>query len=168
MVFIRDVRLRDAEAVVGILNPIIEAGCYTAFILPFTVSDEEKFIQDFPSRGSFLGAFDAQSEQLRGFQVVTPVASYTSALDHVGEIGTYVSLSHQRQGVAGHLYRETFERAKSKGYKKLLAWVRADNEAGLHGYARYGFERVGVAKQHVKIGQRYVDEVIFERLLEPS
>jgi len=162
---IREVRLADAEEIVALINPIIEAGCYTTFVSPFTVSDEQAFIRNFPARGSFLGAFHAHSEQLRGFQVVTPVASYTSALDHVGEIGTYVSLGHQRQGIAGHLYRATYEHARTRGFEKLLAWVRADNEAGLRSYTRYGFERVGVAKQHAKLGERYLDEVILERWL---
>ncbi len=165
MFVIREVRPADAEEIVALLNPIIEAGCYTTFVSPFTVPDEQEFIRTFPARGSFLGAFHAHSKQLRGFQVVTPVASYTSALDHVGEIGTYVSLEHQRQGIARHLYKATFERAKAKGFEKLLAWVRADNEAGLRSYRKYGFEEVGVAKRHAKIGERYLDEVILERWL---
>ncbi len=160
----REVRPADAEEIVALINPIIEAGCYTTFVTSFTVPDEQAFIRNFPARGSFLGVFDAQTG-LRGFQVVTPVASYTSALDHVGEIGTYVSLGHQRLGIAGHLYRATYERAKAKGFEKLLAWVRADNEAGLRSYTRYGFEEVGVAKRHAKIGERYLDEVILERWL---
>lgn len=165
MLLVRNVRPEDAEEIAGVPNPIIEAGCYTAFVSPFTVSDERAFIQNVPARGSFLGAFHAPSEQLRGFQVVTPIASYTSALNHVGEIGTYVSLGHHRQGIAGHLYRATFERAKAKGFEKLLAWVRADNEAGLRSYRKYGFERVGVVKRHAKIGERYLDEIILERWL---
>jgi len=160
---IREVRPTDAEEIVGVFNPIIEVGCYTTFVSPFTVSDEQAFIQNFPARGSFLGAFHAPSEQLRGFQVVTPVASHTPALDHVGEIGTYVSLGHRRRGIAGHLYRATFERAKAKGFEKPLAWVRADNEAGLRSYRKYGFERVGVAKRHAKLGERYLGGVILER-----
>lgn len=165
MLSLREIYPDDAEAVVALLNPIIEAGCYTAFVSPFTVAAEREFIEKFPSRGSFLGAFHVELEQLLGFQVVTPVSSYTPALNHVGEIGTYVSLEHHRQGIAGRLYSATFERAKAKGYDKLLAWVRADNEAGLRSYIRYGFERVGVAKRHAKIGERYLDEVILERWL---
>jgi L-amino acid N-acyltransferase YncA len=34
---VRDARPDDAEAIVGILNPIIEAGVYTAFDTTFTV-----------------------------------------------------------------------------------------------------------------------------------
>lgn len=165
MIVIRKVRPADAEEIVALINPIIEAGCYSTFVSPFRIPDEKEFIQNFPARGSFLGAFHAHSEQLCGFQVVTPVASYTSALDHVGEIGTYVSLGHQRLGIAGHLYRATYERARAEGFEKLMAWVRADNEAGLRSYTRYGFEEVGVAKRHAKVGERYLDEVILERWL---
>ena len=163
MLILREVRLADAPEIVALINPIIAAGCYTAFTSPFTVGNEEAFIRDFPARGSFLGAFHAESGRLLGFQVVTAVASYTAALDHVGEIGTYVGLEHQRQGVAGQLYTKTFEHAKGHGFRKLLAWVRADNEAGLHSYTHYGFEKVGVAKEHVRIGERYIDEVLLER-----
>ncbi len=159
MVSLRDIRLENAEAIVNLLNPIIEAGCYTAFSSPFTVAAELEFIESFPARGSFLGAF--HDHELLGFQVVTPL-SQLPAFEHVGEIGTYVRLESQRQGIAGHLYEATFERAKAKGYEKLLAWVRADNEAGLRSYTRYGFQQVGVAKKHAKIGGRYIDEVILE------
>lgn len=164
MFVIRDVDTGDAAKIVAVINPIIEAGCYTTFNTPFTVRDEQIFIQNFPDRGSFLGVFDIE-ETLLGFQVVTPLASYTSALDHVAEIGTYVGLEHQRQGTAGQLYKATFERAKRDGFRKLLAWIRADNEAGLRSYTRYGFEKVGVAKQHAKIGNAYVDEILFEVML---
>ncbi len=165
MLVVRNVQLSDATEVVTVINPIIETGCYTTFITPFTVHNEQVFIQNFPAKGSFLGAFDTRSEKLLGFQVVTPLASYTSASDHVAEIGTYVALEHQRQGVAGKLYQATFERAKKVGFRKLLAWVRADNEAGLRSYTRYGFEKVGVAKQHARIGELYIDEVLFEIIL---
>ncbi len=85
MFSIRDVRLEDAEAIVNLLNPIIEAGCYTAFSSPFTVATEMKFIESFPARGSFLCTF--HDHELLGFQVVTPL-SQLPAFEHVGEIGT--------------------------------------------------------------------------------
>lgn len=50
---IREVQLNDAEAIVGILNPIIQAGIYTAFDTPFTVEAEREYILRFPQRGIF-------------------------------------------------------------------------------------------------------------------
>lgn len=160
---IRDIQPDDAEAVVALLNPIIEAGLYTTFVEPFTVPFERAFIESFPARGSFLGAFEGG--RLRGFQVVTPAPGYTPALEHVAEIGTYVSLDFQRRGVAGQLFGATLERAELHGFEKLLAWVRADNPAGLRSYRKCGFAEVGTAKRHAKIGDRYVDVVLLEYLL---
>jgi len=37
---IRDARPEDAEAIIGILNPIIAARVYTAFDTPFTAESE--------------------------------------------------------------------------------------------------------------------------------
>ncbi len=163
MLLIRDVQPDDAEAVVALLNPIITTGLYTTFVEPFTASLERAFIEDFPARGHFFGAFD--DGQLRGFQVVTPASSYTPALNHVAEIGTYVSLDYQQRGVAGQLFSATLERAERHGFEKLLAWVRADNVAGLRSYRKCGFAEIGTAKRHAKIGERYVDVVLLEYLL---
>ena len=175
MLLIRDVQPDDAEAVVALLNPIIESGLYTTFVEPFTPSFERAFIESFPARGHFIGAFEDASDsafddahdngQLRGFQVVTPAPGYTPALDHVAEIGTYVSLDYQQRGVAGQLFSATLERAKLHGFEKLLAWVRADNAAGLRSYRKCGFAEVGTAKRHAKVGGRYVDVVLLEYLL---
>ena len=90
---------------------------------------------------------------------------YTPALDHVAEIGTYVSLDYQQRSVAGQLFSATLERAERHGFEKLLAWVRADNTAGLRSYRKCGFAEVGTAKRHAKIGGRYVDVVLLEYLL---
>lgn len=162
MLTVRDIQPDDAEAVVALLNPITETGLYTTFVEPFTASFERAFIESFPARGSFLGAFDGG--RLRGFQVVTPASSFTPAIDHVAEIGTYVSLDFQRRGVAGQLFGATCEQAKHHGFGKLLAWVRADNLAGLRSYRKCRFAEVGVAKRHAKIGSRYVDVVLLEYL----
>ena len=41
---IREARPEDAEAIVGIFNPIIEAGGYTVFDTAFTVEAEREYI----------------------------------------------------------------------------------------------------------------------------
>jgi L-amino acid N-acyltransferase YncA len=83
----------DAEAIVGILNPIIEAGAFTANI--------------------------------------------TRAFDHGGVLGTYIALGFRRQGVAT-----------------------------LRVYQRHGFYVVGTARRHARIGGRYVDEIVIEKIFE--
>ncbi|TNZ56082.1 hypothetical protein CGK45_22250 [Vibrio parahaemolyticus] len=63
------------------------------------------------------------------------------------------------------LFNSTFEVAKQKGYEKLFAYVRSDNERALAAYLKQGFEIVGTAKKHAKVRGEYVDEVLIEKFL---
>lgn len=171
---IREVQVDDAEAIVSILNPIIQAGIYTAFDTPFTVEAEREYILNFPQRGVFHVAIcdGREANRLRhrdrqvvGFQSMEPFATYTHAFDHVGVLGTYVDLSYRRQGIARRLFTAMFEAARLKGYEKLFTFIRADNPAALTTYLNQGFQIVGTAKTHAKIDRTYVDEIIVERFL---
>ena len=163
---IRDVRTADAEAVVGIFNPIIEARVYTAFDTPFTVEAERHYIGRFSSRGVWKVAVRPAGQQVVGFQILEPFGPYTRAFDHVGTLGTYVDLQARRQGIAKALFTATFEAARQKGYEKIFTFVRADNPAALATYRSQGFDVIGTARRHVKIDGRYLDEVLIERALD--
>lgn len=162
---IRPVRLDDAEAIVGILNPIIEAGQYTVLDTLLTVEAEREFIASFPQRGLFFLAERPQDGQVLGFQNLEPFANYTHALDHVAVIGTYIGLAYRRQGIGLHLSRAAFEAARHKGYEKVCSYVRADNPGALAFYLSLGFRIIGTAQRQAKIGSRYVDEILIEAFL---
>lgn len=165
---IREVRPDDADAIVGILNPIIAAGVFTAFDTPFTSDAEREYIRAFPTRGVFIVAVSPTDNQVVGFQSMEPFASYTHAFDHVGVLGTYVKLTCRRQGIATQLFRATFASAVRKGYEKIFTFVRADNAAALQTYLRQGFRTVGTAQRQARVRGQYVDEIIIERLLSGS
>jgi L-amino acid N-acyltransferase YncA len=165
---IREARPDDAEAIVGILNPIIAAGVFTAFDTPFTSDFEREYIRTFPARGVFVVAVRPTDNQVVGFQSMEPFASYTRAFDHVGVLGTYVNLNCRRQGIATQLFRATFASAVRKGYEKIFTFVRADNPAALQTYLRQGFRTVGTAQRQARVGSQYVDEIIIERLFSGS
>lgn len=169
-IVIREATPADAGAIAGILNPIIVSGLYTALDTPFSVEDERAFIERFPPRGIFHVAL--LDGEVAGFQNVEPFATYTSAFDHVGVIGTYVSLDCRRRGIGGRLFAATFAAARRQGFEKLFAFVRSDNPAALEVYRRHGFEIIGTARRHAKIAGRYVDEIMIEawltKLEDPS
>ncbi|CDT88513.1 putative Acyl-CoA N-acyltransferase [Vibrio coralliirubri] len=162
---IRAVAVEDAQGIIDVLNPIIIEARYTILDQTFTVDEEKAFIESFPERGVFSVAVNETTNQLLGFQNVEPFASYTKAFDHVGIIGTYVDANSRGQGVAKQLFGYTFKSAKAKGYEKLFAYVRADNERALAVYLKQGFEIVGTAKKHGKIGDQYFDEILIEKFL---
>ncbi|NNN87432.1 GNAT family N-acetyltransferase [Vibrio sp. 2-2(9)] len=162
---VRQVTLGDAEGITTVLNPIIIEGLYTVLDTPFTPEEEKEFITHFPERGVFTVALSENSSQVIGFQNIEPFAQYTKAFDHVGIIGTFVSDGARGQGVSKQLFKSTFEVAKQKGYEKLFAYVRSDNERALSAYLKQGFEIVGTAKKHAKVRGKYVDEVLIEKFL---
>jgi len=162
---VREARLDDAEAIVGILNQIIGAGVYTAFDTPLTVEAEREYILKFPKRGIFHVAARRQDQMIVGFQNTEPFATYTHAFDHVGVIATYVDLAYRRQGIGKCLFEATLETARRKGYEKLFTYVRADNLAALVSYLKQGFHIVGTAQRQAKLNGKYVDEIIIEKLL---
>ncbi|CDT52408.1 putative Acyl-CoA N-acyltransferase [Vibrio coralliirubri] len=162
---IREVAVEDAQGIIDVLNPIIIEARYTILDQTFTVNEEKAFIESFPKRGVFSVAVNETTNQLLGFQNVEPFATYTKAFDHVGIIGTYVDENSRGQVVAKQLFDYTFKSAKAKGYEKLFAYVRADNERALAVYLKQGFEIVGTAKKHGKIGDQYFDEILIEKFL---
>ena len=164
-ILIRDVRPADAEPIVGILNPIIEAGSFTVLDTPLTGDDERWFILSFPQRGVFHVAEDRSSGSLVGFQTLEPFASYTHAFDHVAVIATFVDLRYTGQGIGTCLFEATFAAACRRGYEKIFTYVRADNTVALKAYGAQGFQTIGRARRHARIGGRYVDEIVIERHL---
>jgi L-amino acid N-acyltransferase YncA len=162
---IRNAEPRDAEAVAGILNAVIEEGDYSVFDTPFSVEEERRYIESFPARGVFLVAVRQPDQQLVGFQNLEPFAAYTHAFDHVGVMGTYVAAAHRRQGVAAALFAAMFEVARRKGFEKIFTFVRADNPAALATYRKHGFRVIGTARRQAKIRGAYVDEILIETFL---
>jgi ribosomal protein S18 acetylase RimI-like enzyme len=162
---VREVRPDDAEAILSILNPIIESGAYSALDTPLTVEAEQEFIHSFPQRGVFHVAEQSREPSVVGFQTVEPFATYTRAFDHVGVVATFVEMACRGRGVGRRLAEATFELARRKGYEKLFTFVRADNPNALGFYSRLGFRVVGTAESQARIGGKYVDEVIIEKFL---
>ena len=159
---IREACVDDATAVLGVLNPIIASEA-VAFDAPLADADERGYIGGFPARGVFHVAL--RDGELIGFQSLEPFASYAHLFDHVGVLGTYVAATHRRCGVATRLFAATFDAARARGYEKLFTYVRADNPPALATYEAQGFRVVGRAERHLKVGDRYVDEVVVERFL---
>ena len=143
---------RDAEGLVRVLNPIIEARLYTALDTPFSVETERDYVIDFPERGIWKVAVREPDKTIVGFQVMEPYATYTHAFDHVATLGTYVDLSAAATGHRAPAVRgDPRGRAADKGYEKIFTFVRADNPAALQAYLGQGFVVVGNAKRQAKV-----------------
>jgi L-amino acid N-acyltransferase YncA len=161
---VREAHLYDAQGIINVLNPIIETKKYSAMVRRITLEREQNYLRDFPESGIFHVAV-GEDKTIVGLQSVEPMATYTTAFDHVGEIGTFVDLSLRGQGIAKKLFETTFVKAKEKGYEKLFAYVRADNPVALKTYQSQGFDIIGIAKRQAKIDGKYIDEIFIEKFL---
>jgi L-amino acid N-acyltransferase YncA len=165
-VHVREATADDAEGIVSVLNPIIEAGVYTVIDGPVTAAQEREFIRCCSPRGVFHVAIDPADGAVAGFQIAQPIAAYTHAFDHVCDMGTYVNLSRRRQGIASQLFRASFAALAARGCEKLFTFVRADNPVSLQTYQHHGFRAIGVATRHARVLGRYIDETIIEKFLK--
>lgn len=163
--FTRPATEADAEGMVALLNPIIEAGIYSIMDQPLSLVEQIAFIREFPPRGVFYVAVSSDNQSIIGLQDITPLTP--KAFQHVGEISTFVGLEHQGQGIGHTLTKVTCQAAQAQGILKVCATVRADNPQAVSFYRRQGFQVIGTAAKQAFLHGNYIDEVLLERFLEP-
>jgi L-amino acid N-acyltransferase YncA len=165
-VTVRPVRpddLEDAAGVAHVLNSVIAERSYTALTGHWTAEAERAFLQSLGPRSQvFVAEVAGRGDGIVGFQVIEPFVAYTSTMDHVAHLGTYVLRDWRGRGVGRHLAETTLAFARAQGYEKAVIYVLAHNEGGLAYYGGLGFERRGTLLGQTKIGGVYYDEVVME------
>ena len=155
----------DAAAVASVLNSVILEGEHTALTTPFTEAEERAFIEGLCNRSAlFVAEVDGR---IAGIQSIEPDASarYTDSMRHVATLGTWIERSFRRRRIGRLLAETCFDFAQGKGYGKIAIQVLADNEQALRFYGRLGFEKIGVARRHVRLKSRFRDVCYLEKLL---
>jgi L-amino acid N-acyltransferase YncA len=160
---IRPVRrddLGDAAGIADVLNNVIAEGRYTALTGHWTAEAELAFLQSLGARSEMFVAEVAG--RIVGFQVIEPFAAYTSAMDHVAILGTYVCADFRGRGIGQRLAAATFAFGQEQGFEKAVIYVLAHNEGGLAYYRGLGFVEKGVLTRQTRIDGAYYDEVFME------
>jgi L-amino acid N-acyltransferase YncA len=163
---IRTVREEDAESIVELLNPIIQAGRYTIMDAQLSVDDQIDFIRSFPEQGIYNVAICNNAYRVLGLQDVLPKSNASGAFRHIGEISTFVSLALRRNGIGRALIEATFEEARKRRFLKICATIRADNPQAIAFYRNQGFRIIGIAKKHSFVQGKCVDKVLAERFVD--
>jgi L-amino acid N-acyltransferase YncA len=162
---IRHVEPRDAASTASLLNAIIATGVETSMFEPLSLADQQRYIASFPARGVFLVAELEAGGPIIGMQSVEPHGTAADANGHIAEISTFVAAAHRGAGVGAVLMRRLCDEARSRGLRKLVATIRADNASAQRFYERSGFRIVGLLEGHSRQGERFIDQVLAERLL---
>ena len=155
----------DAKAVASVINSVILERKYTALTNPFTEEEERSFIEGLCNRSAlFVAEVD---DKIVGIQVIEPdaFAHYTDSMQHIATIGTWIKGNFRGRKIGQLLAEASFTFAKIKNYKKIAIQVIADNTRALRFYGNLGFQKIGIAKKHVKFEDRFCDVIYLEKFL---
>ncbi|MCL4488130.1 MAG: GNAT family N-acetyltransferase [Chloroflexi bacterium] len=165
-VFVRRANIEDAPGIVAIWRAIAAERIFSAVDRAFSIGQERAYIQGLTKREAiFVAESRGLERQIIGFQTLDRWATYTSSMDHVGQIGTFVLPEWRGRGLGHQLAEETLSFARSKGYEKLIILVRASNERGQKFYTSLGFKPCGRLTRQTRIDGRYEDEILMELFL---
>ena len=156
---IEKAKASDAAAVLEYLNQRggeTDNLTFGAEGLPFSVEDEEKYIeslQNSTSSAMFFAKIDGK---------IIGDASFSSSprerIKHRGEIGISVVKEYWGEGIGSKLIEIIIDFAKNTaGCEIIHLQVRSDNERAIKLYRKYGFEKIGQFKGYLKIDGEYVD-----------
>ena len=162
-VIVRRVRrgdLQDAGGVADVLNDVIAEGRHTVLAGHWTAEAERAFLQSLGPRSEVFVAETAG--RIVAFQVIEPFVTYTTTMDHVCHVGTYVRAAYREQGIGRRLAERTLAFATEQGYEKSVVYVLAHNQGGQDYYRGLGFEAKGVLTRQAKIDGVYYDEIFME------
>lgn len=155
----------DAKAVASVINSVILEGKYTALTNPFTEEEERAFIEGLGDRSAlFVAEVD---DEIVGIQIIEPdaLAQYTDSMQHVATVGTWVQSNFRGRNIGRLLAEASFKFAHAENFKKIAIQVIADNTRALRFYGNLGFEKIGIAKKHVKLEGKFCDVCYLEKFL---
>lgn len=124
----------DAGAMATLLNDIIARGDSTAFTDPVTGHS----LREWMAAGDVWHVAEAEGEVI-GFQWLGP---HPDLPEDTADVATFVAPGRHGIGTGSALWEATREAARARGWRFVVAVIRADNEAGLAYYGSRGFEDV--------------------------
>jgi L-amino acid N-acyltransferase YncA len=139
---IREATEADLAAIVEIYNASIPGRSATADTDPVSVE----------SRGSWFREHDPERRPLWVAEENRAIVGWLSFQSFYGrpayhataEISVYVTPALQRKGIGRELLARAVKRAPRHGLKTLLGFIFGHNEASLHLFESFGFQRWGV------------------------
>lgn len=82
-----------------------------------------------------------------------------------GETSIFLAETHLRRGIGRRLYTALLDAARARGLHHLVARMFAHHHASVGLHRALGFEMVGVQREVGRMGDRWVDVAIMQRLL---
>ena len=84
---------------------------------------------------------------------------------HVGDMGIAIKKEYWGKRIGTKLFERAIKEAKIRRFKKLTYCVFEPNKRSINLVKEFGFRLAGRLKKQVMIGNKYYDELIFEKIL---
>jgi phosphinothricin acetyltransferase len=140
-VHLRLAREADAEAVLGIYRPIVEASHISFELEPPSTGEMVRRIRDYGALAPYLVCVENRS--MLGFAYASPFRPRRAYRFSV-ETSVYVAESGRRRGVARALYRALLAALREQGFVTAVAGIALPNEASVALHQSLGFERAAM------------------------
>jgi L-amino acid N-acyltransferase YncA len=158
---IRDATEADLPAIVAIYNASVPGRIATADTEPVSIESRRDWFRDHdPEKRPLWVAVDDE--------IVVGWLSFQSfygrpAYRATAEISVYVTPALQRKGIGRELLTRAVERSRRLGLKTLLGFIFGHNEASLHLFETFGFQRWGVLPEVAELDDIERDLIILGR-----
>ncbi|MGL5574230.1 MAG: GNAT family N-acetyltransferase [Sarcina sp.] len=93
-------------------------------------------------------------------------ASPKDRISHNALLALSVKKEYWRIGVASASLESIIEIAKAHNIKTISLGVKADNIPAFNLYKKFGFQQIGLHKNHLKINDIYYDEILMDLYLD--
>lgn len=101
--------------------------------------------------------FALNQDEVAGWADIFP--SWAHAVSHCGLLGMGVHPSFRGQGLGGRLLNACIQKAWTKGLTRIELEARADNEAAIALYERFGFKHEALKARAMRFDGTYFDAV---------
>lgn len=158
---IRDVYVKDAEAVISCMTTVIKETKNLAREPEewmMTIKQEETFLQqlvDSPHQYMAIALDGNQVIATAGFH-----ANPLQRLRHRASLGISIRQKYHNLGLGTLLMNHLIVQAKHMGKRILELEVRKDNYAAIKLYEKVGFLQEGIKKQAFYVDGKYIDMIM--------
>jgi L-amino acid N-acyltransferase YncA len=160
---IRPAEVGDVEPITTIYNEAILETTSTFDTEPKTIEDRLCWLQSHDARHPVLvGVIEGQVVAWSSISAWSERRAY----DATAETSLYVKTEYRGRGIGRALKDATIREARRLGYHTLLARIAEGSEQSLHLNERFGFARIGTMRQVGRVGGRWVDVHILQKMLE--
>ena len=166
-IIIEKAKAEDAEAILDftkVCGSETDNLSYGKSGIPVSVENEASYLKSIENSETAMFIVARDGKEIVG------TGSYSSfpkkRMAHRGEFGISVRKSYWNQGIGTMLMEYILDFARNVAKSEIVSLeVRSDNEAAIHLYRKFGFEKIGTFKGYFKIGVELIDFDIMELFL---